>query len=248
METLFTGQTIIRLNSVDSTNNYAASLLNTTNVPEGTVIVAQEQTAGRGQRGADWLTIPGKNLTFSLILQPKFLTPDHQFLLSQAVALAIYEVIAGYDPGAIIKWPNDILVNGKKIAGILIENRLSGKNLGHSVIGIGINVNQETFPPGIPAVSLFQILKHESVLDEILEKVCRQLEKWYLLLKGGKHIQVKQAYESNLLNFHQWGKYELNGKVTEAYFERLTSEGKMVLKFEEGNEQAFDVKEIRTVI
>ncbi|HPH88516.1 MAG TPA: biotin--[acetyl-CoA-carboxylase] ligase, partial [Chitinophagales bacterium] len=152
----------MHLPSVDSTNTYAKSLIAKSSPIDGTVILADEQFAGRGQSGNVWQSEAGKNLTFSIIYQTSFLLATEQFYLNMAVSLGIWSMVNSklsieknkeltiHDSRFTtkIKWPNDIYVNNQKIAGILIENTISGMHLKHSVIGVGLNVNQEQFPYG----------------------------------------------------------------------------------------------------
>ena len=168
METLFIGSNIIFLPEVDSTNSYATELLKNVNIAEGTVIHTAHQTQGKGQRGNSWEAQIASNLTTSIVLKPSFLELKNQFFLYQITALACYDLMAEllnnsqYDIK--IKWPNDILVNKKKIAGILIENVITHSTLNYSVIGIGINVNQLLFTDGINATSLKK-LSHINVVN-----------------------------------------------------------------------------------
>src|SRR5581483_6581831 len=114
---------------------------------EGFIVRAVEQYAGKGQRGSSWLSAPGMNLTFSLLLEPKFLSLNNQFWLTKALALALAEFVASVLPNTLvsIKWPNDIYVNDCKIAGILVENILEKSTIKFCIAGIGINVNQDSF-------------------------------------------------------------------------------------------------------
>lgn len=118
--------------------------------PGGALVVAQCQTAGRGQRGNRWLSAPGENLTFSVVLRPGFLAPEEQFYLSKVVCLALLDTFDRYGLAAAVKWPNDIYVRGRKAVGILIEHDLCGNSLARSIVGVGINVNQTVFPPELP--------------------------------------------------------------------------------------------------
>src|SRR5690606_4392063 len=104
------------------------------------------QLKGRGQRGAVWLSEHGQNLTMSVVFKPTFLTPQDQFYLNVVVSLAVRAVLASYCSEAFVKWLNDVLVHNKKVAGILIENQIKGNVLANSVAGIGLNVNQQSFP------------------------------------------------------------------------------------------------------
>lgn len=139
------GRKLIHLESVDSTNNYTANLLKSEGLSSGTVILADEQFAGRGQRGSEWLVEPGLNLTFSVYLELVNLSVENQFDLSKLVALSIVDFLSKNGIHSKIKWPNDIVVEGRKIAGVLIENSISSSRPIRSIIGIGININQTSF-------------------------------------------------------------------------------------------------------
>lgn len=199
-KTLFIGSTVIRLQRIDSSNNYARELIRAKMPIEGTVIIAEEQTAGRGQRANLWITEPKKNLTCSYILKPAFLAAKDQFMLGAAVALAVFRTVSELLPAVDvkIKWPNDVLVDGKKIAGILIENTLRGMNLENSIVGIGINVNQLTFPPGMNATSIFSISTQETELENVLHILNAQLENHYLQLREGNHDKLLRLFNTHL--------------------------------------------------
>ena len=156
-QTLFIGNNIVRLNDVDSTNSFALSLLRNTEMEEGAVITAHAQTLGRGQRGNTWFSEPGKIITCSILLKPNFLNINLQFDLTRAIALGLSDLLNDLLPSSAIniKWPNDIIADGKKIAGILIENVINGTRVSTSVVGIGLNVNQQHF--GIDAAHAVSI-------------------------------------------------------------------------------------------
>lgn len=141
---------LIHINETNSTNNYLQSLCSEQKVEELTVIVADFQTSGRGQRGNSWESDPGKNLLFSTVIFPEFLEARRQFLISQIISLAIKEELDTYTSDISIKWPNDIYWKEKKICGMLIENDLMGRNINQSIAGIGININQEIFHSSAP--------------------------------------------------------------------------------------------------
>ena len=151
---------LIILPETDSTNNHLTQLCNEQQsaVREFTTIIAERQTAGKGQRGNSWESEDCRNITFSFVLYPTFVEARRQFVLSQIVSLSIKEELDEWTEGISIKWPNDIYWNEKKICGILIENDLSGHHIGRSISGIGVNINQETFRSNAPnPVSLKQI-------------------------------------------------------------------------------------------
>lgn len=149
----------IELDTVASTSSHLAAMTDT--APHGTVVMAREQTAGRGQRGNSWEAEPGANITLSLLLRPAGLHPSRQFIISQAVSLAIVWMLDAFvgEPRVSIKWPNDIYVGDRKICGILIENSITGSGINHCIVGIGLNVNQMQFVSDAPnPVSLRQLM------------------------------------------------------------------------------------------
>jgi BirA family biotin operon repressor/biotin-[acetyl-CoA-carboxylase] ligase len=192
------GQKIIHLESVDSTNNYAAKLLSEGRIGHGTVILADEQTNGRGQRGAKWLSAAGVNLLFSLVLQPDNLSVSDQCVLTEITSIALIEFLRKFGISAQVKWPNDILVNGEKIAGVLIENQLKGNTIASSIIGIGLNVNQRRVD--LPRVT--------SIVNHI----------------DAPFLNLTETLLSFLASFDNcWKNYQLHGKsyIREAYLKQL---------------------------
>ncbi len=168
-------QKIIVLEQIGSTNDYLKSQLsNFKPLPEWTAIMARHQTHGRGQRGNVWTVPPNKNITVSTLLYPKFLSLQDHFLLNMLISLGIIDWLKSLKIDAEIKWPNDILLNGKKIAGILIENSSTSKAINHAIIGIGINVNQQEFPAEIKATAS-SILKETGNEIHDLVKACEDL-------------------------------------------------------------------------
>lgn len=242
-DTSFTGSTIIRLASVDSTNNYAASLIKETNVFEGTVIVAAEQTLGKGQMGNTWISQPGKNLTFSLVLYPKTLTANDHFLLSQVTALAVSDLLLMLGIDNLVKWPNDIMTQKGKICGILIENQFAEANLKHAIIGVGLNVNQEMKAGSLKAASVIDHLGQEEDLEGVLKLFCRFFDKWYLMLASSQTDFIRNSYLVRLLNFGKKASYIYKGEPVEATITAVELNGKLVLKQGENLIYA-DLKEI----
>lgn len=165
----------INIKETASTNTYLARMA--TMLPSGTVIYTHHQSAGRGQRGNSWEAEPGKNLTFSLLVKNPPVAPAAQFGISEAVSLAIVDFLSQYSTGFSIKWPNDIYHGDRKICGILIEHSLCGNSIRHTIIGAGININQDVFLSDAPnPVSLKQIIGCETDLDSALRDVCSRIE------------------------------------------------------------------------
>lgn len=181
------------LDQCPSTNTELSSRAD---LPHGYCIAARTQTAGRGQRGNTWEAEPGKNLTFSLLLRPDGLEARRQFELSMAVSLAIVDTLEAYGIDARIKWPNDIYVGLKKLAGILIENRLSGSMIDRAIVGVGLNVNQEVFRSDAPnPVSMKQLTGRQYALDELLNALVKNIAEFPAL----DAAELKARYWDKLL-------------------------------------------------
>jgi BirA family biotin operon repressor/biotin-[acetyl-CoA-carboxylase] ligase len=215
--TLFFGKTLVFVPECHSTNSLASDLASK-KTAEGTLVITANQTAGRGQRGNTWSVEPGKNFTFSLVLYPKFLNVKDQFLLHQFVSLSLTDFLQNYfEQDVKIKWPNDILIRGKKICGILIENQLSGVQLTQSIIGIGLNVNQTQFEIQT-ASSMAALASREFDLSIELEKLMSALENRYLQLKQGKteglqREYLERMYWRNELHFFSAKEEKFEGKI-----------------------------------
>jgi BirA family transcriptional regulator, biotin operon repressor / biotin---[acetyl-CoA-carboxylase] ligase len=251
MKTLFIGRNMIHLDKVDSTNSYASDLLRQIKPAEGTIIYSFEQKNGRGQRGNSWMSEPNKNIAFSLILNPSFLHTEEQFFLTKITSLAVADLMAenlkNEDVRVKIKWPNDIYVNDRKIAGILIENTISENRIHSSIIGIGININQVQFENSINATSLKCISKKESDLKNIIEQLCDFLEARYLQLKTNKRDQLDYAYLQRLYQLEEWKKYFSKNEQFEGKIKSVSKEGKLQIELLSSVIKDFDLKEIRFV-
>ena len=240
---LFVGQNLITINKVDSTNNYLKDLLsNSKPVSEGTVIMAESQYAGRGQQQNRWHSQDGKNLTFSILLKPIFLPVTQQFDLTRAVSLGIINALEPHLGAQLkIKWPNDIYFENGKLGGILIENIIQGNQIKNSVIGIGLNINQDTFPAEVPnAVSLKQILRKDYDLKLLLSDICKNIEAAYLNLKAGRLEFVRNAYLERLYWLNEDRKFKAKGRTFTASIKEVKPDGLLVLNT--GDE--YNLKEI----
>lgn len=245
MNTLFTGQYLLRLDSVGSTNSYALGMLRSGEVPEGTVIIARSQPEGRGQRGNTWESETGKNLTLSIVYKPQFLPVAQQFDLTRAISLAVCDLLREVLPeGKVkIKWPNDILAGELKIAGILIENVLREHIIMASVAGIGLNVNQEAFAFAPQAVSMFNVAGRDFDLQELTEILCDHLEARYLQLRSGKTAALREAYNRELFGLGKKLRFKEGEREFYAIMKGVTESGQLRLE-EEGKERLFSFKEV----
>jgi len=245
-ETLFTGKHSIRLEEIPSTNTYAQEMLGE-KPPEGTLVLAYKQSAGRGQKGNAWLAEPGVNLTFSLIYYPKFLLATEIFMLSKITSIALRDTLLHYLPmqEVDIKWPNDILLNEKKVAGILIENQLEGSRVGSSIIGVGLNVNQRHFPDALKhkATSLYQVRKEKFDTEAILKTFLSHIEARYLELKNKGNANIDTMYIRYLFGYQEELVFEKEGKSFVGMIVGVDKTGRLALA--EGNQlNYYDFKEI----
>lgn len=231
-QTLFTGKVIHRLDETLSSNMFASHLLQQKNVAEGTIVIAGSQTAGRGYSGEPWYSEPGKNLLASIIYKPNFLKAKNQFLLNQAVSLGVFNGLKNLTGvGLKIKWPNDIFFHDKKLCGILIENSVTGSMIQHSIIGIGVNVNQVDFnlSKGNP-VSLKTITGKDYFIEGVLETISGEIEARYLQLRNGETEKLQNDYLDALYRLNEDHFYKTASEKIKAKIIGLTAEGKLILE------------------
>lgn len=241
------GNKIITLDETPSTNEYLQELTVKTECFEGLVVITKNQTQGKGQRGNTWESESGKNLTFSVLLKPNLLI-EEQFVLSQMVSLGIYDFLAkmGFEQ-VVIKWPNDIYVDGKKIAGILIENTLTANKIANCIVGIGINVNQTQFSPTINATSLALLTEQTFEIQPLLNELLKCIEVRYLQLKASKYASIKHEYLNVMLGYQKPLHYLVNNQRITGIIKGISPIGK--LQVEINNQlNEFNLKEISLVV
>jgi BirA family biotin operon repressor/biotin-[acetyl-CoA-carboxylase] ligase len=239
----------IHLPMCQSTNDEAA-LLARNDAMEGTVVSTDEQEAGRGQRGSSWDGGVGKNIMATVVLRPIFLSVREQFKISIAMALGVLHCVKELLPQADveIKWPNDILANGKKIAGILIENTLKHSQLGVSLVGIGLNVN--FFPEYLgTGTSLAEECGLEQNRDVVFDTLLKFLDVQYLRLRSGQTALQLEDYYASLAGFEQGREYvetETDRKIF-GIIKGIEETGRLKLLVD-GEIRFFDIKELRVVM
>jgi BirA family transcriptional regulator, biotin operon repressor / biotin---[acetyl-CoA-carboxylase] ligase len=242
---LFKERAIINLDITDSTNQYANHLLRTSPPPDGTVITAQSQHQGRGQRGTAWESRTGENLLCSMIVYPNFLTSKNHFFLSKIVALALQELLEEkLDREVLLKWPNDIIVAHKKIAGILIESSWNDQRLQSAVIGVGINLNQMEFDAP-KATSTALISGDQWNEQECLQMLLVKFEKFYFKLATGHFAEISKLYRDHLYRLGQPMKFEYQGKEIEAMITGVDDDGRLQLHCGNGESLSCGLKEIK---
>ena len=248
MDSLEETPRIIHLAEVDSTNNYLRSLLRNERLPEGSVVVTDDQTKGRGQTGNSWESAPGMNLTFSIVLYPNFIRINQQFLISQIAALSVKETLERYTDQVLVKWPNDIYRKDGKICGMLIENDLKGHEIHLSVIGIGINLNQERFISNAPnPVSLYQITGETYSRKETLDIFLSTFFRYYLLLLQEKEEEIRRAYRQALYRGEGYFTYRDQTGTFEAAVYDIEPMGYLLLQLKNGEIRRYAFKEVSFV-
>lgn len=239
---------LIKLNAIDSTNSYLKDLVSLQPLKNFTVVYAQQQTNGRGQMGTVWESDTGKNLTVSILIKFIDLDIQNRFYLNMAISLAILETVKKYVKiKPMIKWPNDILADEFKIAGILLENSFSGEKIRHSIVGLGLNVNQTNFSQLNLTASSLKIITGETFdLMELLNNLMIVIKKYIKILENKEFNLLKTNYVKNLYGFNKslifsnTDNNTFEGKICD-----ITKDGLLVVQTTLGEMKSFDLKEIK---
>ena len=235
---------VIKLHSTVSTNSWLSE--NESNLSSGTLVYALQQTGGRGQKGNSWESEPGKNITASLLFRPQNFEASQQFIISEAIALAIVDFLKGEGVESKIKWPNDIYAAKKKICGILVENVVMGKNISRTIAGFGININQTEFLSDAPnPVSLAQITGLSYNIDALIIKLCSFLNTY--LKKIEDSTQLHKDFLTHLWRndgrFYQFFDHK-NVENIEARIISVRKDGILILETSQGDQREYMFKEI----
>ena len=243
------GSKLLFFKNLPSTNSYAASLLREQEVPEGTIVHTNYQSAGRGQGGNKWESEENKNLLISIILFPAMTSPADQFLLPMAVSLGICDFLDQHTSPISIKWPNDIYVKNDKIAGILIENSIMGEQIEQTIAGVGININQTKFVSDAPnPVSLANLTGKQYDLNECLSQLASDLNNRYKFLISGDFDLIRLDYISRLYRYKQWSKFrDTKGLFTGRIF-NVSDTGRLVIGREDGILNEYSFKEVEFIL
>jgi len=239
---------IIKLDAIDSTNSFLKELLSNSSLENFTVVTAEAQSNGRGQAGSTWESEPGKNLMFSVFIEFSKWRLEDLVYLNFAVSLAIFKVLYRLGlPKLSIKWPNDILSDTDKICGILIENSVNSKFLKSSIVGIGLNVNQEVFSNDLGLVSSIKNkIGHTLDKSQLLEAIITQLkvEIDYCIQKN--FVKIKDNYLSVLYMYLKPTMFkDQNERVFMGRIMDINADGKLTLELEDDGIQHFGLKEVK---
>ncbi len=237
---------LIKLDAIGSTNDFLKQMMAGEYVPDFTVISAETQTNGRGQRGAVWFAEPGKNLTFSVLMPDLNIAANKLFQLNLLVAVALFRALQKYNlPDVSIKWPNDILSGKLKVAGILIENVIRSAQSVKSIAGIGLNVNQKDFGELPQASSMASVLGTSLDKWEVLEKLIYELEMTVAEWKINPQLVISD-YESNLFRLNKPTAFETPGKNQfMGIVKGVSALGLLQIQMEDDSLELFDLKELK---
>jgi BirA family biotin operon repressor/biotin-[acetyl-CoA-carboxylase] ligase len=244
-----TNNNFIFLTEVESTNNYANHLVLSKAAGHGTVVLAQHQKMGRGQQGNHWESEFGKNLLMSIILFPHFLHAAKQFYLSKIISMALVGFLKTEAENVSVKWPNDIYIRNKKVAGILIENSIKANHLDSSIIGIGLNLNQKVFISDAPnPVSLKQITGKDYHVEEVALKIRELLDYWFEKLQAENFNEIDSNYFNQLYRRDEWAMFAKHGIQFEGRITGTGEFGQLILEERNGSLSEYMFKEVEFVI
>ena len=243
------GQKIIRLDTVDSTNNYTANLIKEGKILPGAVIMADEQTAGKGQRGAVWTSNAGENMLLSVFLNSANLSLHQQVALTHFAAVSVLETLRKIGISAQIKWPNDIFVGHRKIAGILIENAIVNGQISHSILGIGLNVNQMDFKD-LSATSVKREKMAFYAVEDLLFQLIFVLNKYWEPLESGDLGLLRSLYLDNMYLLEQEATFEDENGIFNGTIQGISEVGLLTIRKIVNGEtilRNYDLKEVRFI-
>jgi BirA family transcriptional regulator, biotin operon repressor / biotin---[acetyl-CoA-carboxylase] ligase len=239
---------LIKLDAINSTNDFLKQLSNDSTVKNYTVVTAESQTEGKGQMGTKWVSETSKNLIVSILIKDVLINNNQIFNLNIAVATAIYDALNYFQiPNLSIKWANDILSGNKKIAGILIENVIKSDGKIISIIGFGMNVNQTNFDDLPQASSLKNITGKDFDREELLLKIFHRIQKNILQLKDNQNDMLWNTYNNLLFKKGVPSVFEADNHKFMGIIHSVSTDGKLELLLENDHLQSFEIKEIKMI-
>lgn len=244
---------IHHLVEVDSTNRYindeAPSLWDIAGDADALVVTADLQTAGRGQRGNIWCSETGENLLVSILVRPEFLPVKEQFLLSQITALAVKGCMKYFGIDVSLKWPNDIYIGKRKLCGMLLELQFSATTIEQAIIGVGININQATFPViDRTPVSMYQLMGRRYNINDVLDALLVNFSKYYMMLFTGNVQTIVDEYKNSLLGMGATMNYRDKDGNFDATIVEVENDGHLLLQRKNGNISRYAFKEVELLL
>ena len=234
---------MIKVEELSSTNDYASELVRREFVADFTVVMTDFQEKGRGQRGNTWVSAAGQNLLFSVVLHPRQVPIKEQFILSQTVSIALSEVVSLYCDSVCIKWPNDIYVGDRKIAGILIENSINKKEIETTIIGIGLNVNQLLFEGAPNPTSLRAELGKEQNRDEVLQQFLSRFRQLYASMLRDPET-IRRIYKERLYQRGKRSQYKDATGIFSGLIIDVAIDGQLLIADANGDIRRYYFKEV----
>ncbi|MEM9328643.1 MAG: biotin--[acetyl-CoA-carboxylase] ligase [Bacteroidota bacterium] len=249
-KTSFVGKNIIYLPDCHSTNSLLSQYVKDRKVKPGTIVFTDFQSAGKGQRGNQWQSRAAENLLFSVYIRPRRLEAKAQYLINLLTSLSVVRAIEEYHANISkleIKWPNDIYLTGKKLAGILIEAQLSGKSVEHVVIGVGLNVHQRSF--GVANATSLDAENYPIDRWELLESFALSLEQNLELLDNAAQNELRQAYLERMRWLNEPHQYQIteSGELFEGEIAGIDDFGRLIIAKDDGK-QTFDIQQIKFMV
>lgn len=233
---------VLKFSKLESTNTTALEWLKRNPNFNHSVIVAQSQEKGRGQRGTHWQDSNGKSLLMTLVIQPSQRKVEDRFTLSMIFSLAIHEALNQFSVESEIKWPNDILINRKKVGGILIETGIRGNFISHALMGLGLNLQKQKID--IPHASTIEEESNQFISsDDFLEKIEFSFKK----LQNMSFADLKDQYLSKLIGFKQSETFEEEGVTFVGEIIDLEETGEIWIKKNSGEKLRYSFKEIKFI-
>ena len=242
------GHRLIELKEVTSTNKFLELLMDKGSSEQGLIVISEYQSEGRGMNGSSWTSEKGKNLLMSMLYFPQGLTIQNQFYLSKCGALAVSKAIDRIVGAEIskIKWPNDIYINNKKTAGILIQSSIKGENSQYSFLGIGVNLNQNKFSVA-NATSLMSETGRKFEIKELLTYLVEELDYWLKVISDANFEKTNKMYYKKLIGYQQWLGYKKGEEKFKGKILRIEDDGHLLMELENGKQKRFAVKEISLI-
>ncbi|MFV0472284.1 MAG: biotin--[acetyl-CoA-carboxylase] ligase [Paludibacteraceae bacterium] len=239
-------KTMQHINFVSSTNDHLKEQVKKSNLLEGFTVYTDFQTTGKGQSGNMWESEKGKNLLFSIVIYPKKIEIEKQFLISKMVSVAVQQALEEYVEGIKIKWPNDIYYQNKKLGGILIESSLQSNHIRYTIIGVGLNINQTRFNPLLPNPVSLKMITGKSYRRIMLLKKIRQ--HFFTLYNDSDNETINRIYFENLYRSVGYHNYRIGlGPIFAAKILKVHESGELTLEKANGEILNFYFKEVEFV-
>ena len=243
---IYIGENRIHYSEIDSTNSELKRLFSTEEILEGTLLTADFQSSGQGQRGKCWESVLGANFLGTYLLTPN-INPREVFVLNIIASLAVKETITELTQSEVsIKWPNDIVVNGAKISGILVDNKITASKVVASFIGIGLNMNQLEFRSFSRVATSIRKLIHKKIeIEVVIQKLNLHIQQFYSLYKLKGFETLNFLYHQDLYLKGDKHLYEVETGIKEFILQSVNMEGRLQLFNDSGEIEVFGIKDIK---